>query len=348
MKKIRIGIIGYGNVGRAMVELLDIKHELLKKEGLDVSLTSIITKNGAFLNPEGLNCALITGQIRAGIPIQEMAHVIKGFEPGLNLQVLVENKAFDVLAEFTGTNRTTGEPGLGHIKTALKNDIHVITGNKGPFLVAWDELFNLARERCLLLGIGCTTGGALPTILNGRDSMAGSDVTLIEGVLNGTTNFILSRMEELGVSFEVALKEAQSLGIAEANPESDVGGWDTAAKLFILCKIVMGGSLTPDDISVTGIKDVTADEVSRAMNDGGRIRLIGKAFKKDGAVCASVSPQVVKGTHPFYFLSAQNKAVRYVSDTLGELMVSGGASGPLPAAASALRDLVNARRSGLI
>ena len=163
--------------------------------------------------------------------------------------------------------------------------------------------------------------------------MAGSDVTLIEGVLNGTTNFILSRMEELGVSFEVALKEAQSLGIAEANPESDVGGWDTAAKLFILCKIVMGGSLTPDDISVTGIKDVTADEVSRAMNDGGRIRLIGKAFKKDGAVCASVSPQVVKGTHPFYFLSAQNKAVRYVSDTLGELMVSGGASGPLPAAA---------------
>lgn len=343
MKRFNVGIVGYGNLGKAVVRLLDMKKEALRAEGLDLQLTCILDQGGGMYSASGLDCV----QLMEHATHSRTLEGLPGFDPSLNFKQVVEGRLIDILVEFTFTNKETGEPGLTHIREALKNGIHVTTGNKGPILVAWEELSALAKERGLLLGVSCTTGGALPTIINGREVMAGSEVELVEGVLNGTTNFILSRMES-GATYQEALLEAQKAGIAETNPSMDVEGWDTAVKLLILAKVVMNGKLGLKDVSVKGIQHLTPEDVQKARQDGRKIKLIGKAWRENGNVRASVAPEAVDEEHPFYFVSAKNKGVRYVSDTLGDLFVAGGASGPLPAAAAALRDVVNAWRTGLL
>jgi homoserine dehydrogenase len=271
-----------------------------------------------------------------------------GFDKTLTFEKMVRERLIDILVEFTPTNKETGEPGLTHIREALKNGLHVTTGNKGPVLVAWEELSRTAREKGLLLGIGCTTGGALPSVVAGLDALAGSQVSLTEGVLNGTTNFILSRMEAGALDYQSALREAQEAGIAEADPTMDVEGWDTAVKLVILANVVMNGRLSLNDVSVEGITRVSSREVQEGKNAGYRVKLVGRAWREKGEVRGSVAPERVDASHPFYAVSAKDKCVRYVSDTLGDLFISGGASGPLPAAASAMRDVLRAWRTGLL
>jgi len=334
--------VGYGNLGRATARLLAQKQEHWKVgEGLDLILTCALDLNGGLVNAGGLDCRALAAHGKASL------ESLPGFDAELSFKKMIDERFVDVIAGFTPTNKETGEPGCSHIRYALERNIHVTTSDKGPILVAWGELSQLARERGLLLGVGCTTGGALPTVIAGRDAMAGADVSTIEGVLNGTTNYILSRMES-GLSYEEALKEAQAAGIAEPNPSMDVDGWDTAVKLVILCKVVMDGKVDLKDVPVKGISGLTAEEIKTELAAGRRIKLIGRAWREGGEVRASVAPESVEAAHPFYSVSAKDKCVRYVSDTLGDLFVSGGASGPIPAAASALRDVLNAWRTGLL
>ena len=341
-KPFRLGIVGYGNLGRAAVRLLAQKLERWRiTEGLSLTLTCVLGKNGGLADADGLNCEELAAYGSARLDS------FPGFDSQFSFKKMIDNRLVDVIAEFTPTDRKTGEPGLSHIRDALKCGIHVTTANKGPILVAWEELSQLAHEQGLLLGVGCTTGGALPSVIAGRDAMAGSDISMIWGILNGTTNYILNRMES-GLNYNEALKEAQSVGIAEADPSMDVEGWDTAVKLVILAKIVMDGKIDLKDASVKGISNLTAEETETALAAGHRIKLIGRAFREGGEVRASVAPESVDAIHPFYSVSAKDKCVRYVSDTLGDLFVSGGASGPIPAAASALRDVLLAWRSGLL
>jgi len=341
-KQIRLGIVGYGNLGKASVKLLAQKQEHWKAtEGLDLVLTCVLDLNGGLINPGGLDCKALAAH--GNVALDSLPE----FSSELNFKKMIDERLVDVITQFTPTNKDTGEPGLSQIRYALSHDIHVATSDKGPVLVAWPELSQLARERNLLLGVGCTTGGALPTVIAGRDAMAGADVSTIEGVLNGTTNYILNRMEN-GLSYEEALKEAQAAGIAEPNPSMDVDGWDTAVKLVILCKVVMEGKIDLKDVPVKGISSLTVDDVKGALAEGRRIKLVGKAWREGGEVRASVAPERVEAVHPFYSVSAKEKCVRYTSDTLGDLFVSGGASGTIPAAASALRDVLLAWRRGLL
>ena len=338
----RLGIVGYGNLGRAAVRLLAQKLERWRAaEGLGLTLTCVLDQNGGLADADGLDCEALAEHGTASLDS------FPGFDAEFSFKKMTDDRLVDVIAEFTPTDKETGEPGLSHIRGALERGIHVTTSNKGPILVAWPELSSLARERALLLGVSCTTGGALPSVIAGRDAMAGADVSMIEGVLNGTTNYILSRMEN-GLEYKEALKEAQSAGIAETNPDMDVEGWDTAVKLVILSKVVMNGEIGLEDVPVKGISGLTAEEIKTALSAGRRIKLIGRAWREDGEVRASVAPESVDASHPFYSVSAKDKCVRYVSDTLGDLFVSGGASGPLPAAASALRDVLLAWRAGLL
>lgn len=340
---LRIGIVGCGNLGKATLRLLEKKKDIWLSEGLHLSLTCVLDVNGGVADKNGLDCGALAAHMESGQKFEKFP----GFDTALNFGKVLEERLIDVLVELTPTNKDTGEPGLTYIRKALENGVHVATSNKGPIMVAWEELSELARARKLLLGIGCTTGGALPSVIAGREAMAGADVSQTEGILNGTTNFILSRMES-GLAYEEALKEAQAAGIAETDPSMDVEGWDTAVKLLILAKVVMGGSLSLKDISVTGITHVTPEEIRQARDAGDRIKLVGRAWREGGQVRASVAPERVAAGHPFHSVSQKDKCVRYVSDTLGDLFVSGGASGPGPAAASALRDILNAWRTGLL
>ena len=342
VKQFRLGIVGYGNLGRATVRLLAQKQEHWKAtEGLDLILTCVLGRNGGLTDAGGLDCGALAAHGKTSL------NSFQGFNAELSFKKMIDERLVDIIAEFTPTNKEAGEPGLSHIRYALSQNIHVTTANKGPILVAWDELSRQANERSLLLGVGCTTGGALPSVIAGRDAMAGADVSTIEGVLNGTTNYILSRMEN-GLNYDEALKEAQAAGIAEPNPSMDVDGWDTAVKLVILSKVVMNGKIGLKDMSVKGISGLTAKEIETALAAGRRIKLVGRAWREGSRVCASVAPENVDTAHPFYSVSAKNKCIRYVSDTLGDLFVSGGASGPIPAAASALRDVLLAWRAGLL
>ena len=235
--------------------------------------------------------------------------------------------------------------------TEKEKDITKFSGGSAEITVAdmvsdlaYHKLAALAKSCGVQLGIGCTTGGALPSVNAGMIDMAGSSISSIEGVLNGTTNFILKYMEDHHCEYEQALKIAQECGIAETNPTLDVEGWDTAGKLLILTNVLMGEEKTLADIKVSGITSLTAADIESAAAAGLKYKLVGKTVNKDGQLQMSVGLERLPAEHLLYSVEGKNKAVRYVSDTLGELAVIGGASGVIPAAASILRDIVNIHR----
>lgn len=335
----RIGLIGYGGVGRAFVELLHNKRKELAADGLDISLNYVINSRGGVYNKVGIDLGDFLEFSRRGDILS-----YDGGGKEIDFSKITENRDIDLLVETTPTNKETGEPGLSHISNALDMGIHVVTANKGPILLGYKKLKEKALKGGVQLGIGCTTGGALPTINGGIMDMAGSKILSIEGVLNGTTNFILKEMEDNGVTYMDALKKAQAMGIAETNPSLDVEGWDTAIKLLILTNVIMEQDKKLNEVNIEGITKITPEEIAEALRDGERYKLIGKAVLKDGEVEMMVKLERLSSGHPLYGVDGKNKAVRYTSDTLGDLTLIGGASGTIPAAAAIIRDIVNIHR----
>ena len=337
----RLAFIGYGGVGKALARLLCDKRNTLLTEDLDCKVNYIISGSGGVYNPQGINLEEL-------VDYTEKSHSITGYAGGyskdISFNTILNNKDVDMVIEMTPTNILDGEPGMTHVKKSLEGGFHVVTANKGPILLAYKKLKDIAVENNVQLGIGCTTGGALPSINGGIIDMAGSEITSIEGVLNGTTNFILDEMETNGVEYNEALEKAQSLGIAETDPTLDVEGWDTAAKLLILTNALMNEEKTIADTSVKGITSIKAADIKIAISEGKRYKLVGRAIKEGSNLSLSVGLEKVSQDNNLYGVVGKNKAVRYKSDTLGDLTIIGGASGVTPAAASILRDIVNIYR----
>ncbi len=337
----RIAIIGFGHVGRAFGQLLVDKKPFLEREGIDARVIYIIDLGGGIYQQDGIAHRELLEICKA--KTQPFLYP-RGGSKGVTFGSLLKKRDVDVVVEMTPTNKETGEPGMTHIKESLARGIHVVTSNKGPILLAYKKLNDLAHANNVQLGIGCTCGGALPTINGGIIDMAGSTITSIEGVLNGTTNFIITQMETNKVSYQEALAEAQALGIAETDPTLDVEGWDSASKLLILTNVLMKEDKNLEDISVSGITGLTQEDVNQAKREGKKYRLIGRTLLINGALSMSVTLEKVSPGHPFYNLEGANKAVRYISDTLGDLTMMGGASDVRSAAASILRDCINIHR----
>ncbi|KAB3530325.1 homoserine dehydrogenase [Alkaliphilus serpentinus] len=335
----RIAIIGYGGVGRALVELLVNKKEELKEIGLQVIY--VIGSKGGIYNPEGIDLASLVEFSRDERDITKYPN---GASAEVTFHKILENKDVDLVIELTPTNKETGEPGMTHIIKSLEKGFHVATANKGPILLNYKKLREIAIENNVQLCIGCTSGGALPTINGGIMDMAGSNVLSIEGVLNGTTNYIIKEMEDGHVSYDEALKKAQQMGIAETDPSLDVEGWDTASKLLIITNVIMKEEKTLKDISVAGITQLTKEDIIKAKEEGKKFKLVGRSIRKDHTLEMSVKLEKLEKDHPLYGVDGKNKGVRYTSDTLGDLTMIGGASGVTPAAASILRDLINIHR----
>lgn len=336
----RIAVIGYGGVGKALIRLLAQKKASLAREGLDVQVNYVVDYYGGIYQPDGIDLEDLARFSQEEKDITKY----KGGDAAITVDSIAENGDTDLTVIMTPTNKETGQPGLGYIQKLLAAGIHVVTSDKGPVMLAYKELRQLARENGVQLGIGCTTGGALPTVNGGIMDMAGADILSIEGVLNGTTNFILKEMEDNGVSYEEALQKARDLGIAETNPSLDVEGWDTATKLLILTNVHMGLDKKLSDVKVDGITKLTSQEMSQAKAEGKKYKLIGRTVLTDGGCEMSVGLEKVDDSHPLYGVEGRNKAVLYTSDTLGDLTIIGGASGVTPAAASVLRDIVNIHR----
>ncbi|NMA48181.1 MAG: homoserine dehydrogenase [Tissierellia bacterium] len=337
----RIAVIGYGGVGRTFVELLQSKRLELLNDGLDIQLNYIIGRIGGVYSPDGID---IKDFIEFSKGNKDFSFYLNGGSKALAFKDILENKDVDLVVEATPTNLKDGEPGTTHLTESLRAGFNVVTANKGPIVLHYKELKEIAIKNNVQLGIGCTTGGALSSINAGIFDMAGANIEAIEGVLNGTTNYIINLMETEKIEYDKALKRAQELGIAETEPKLDVEGIDTATKLLILTNVLLNKDYKLEDIEIEGITDLKQSDIDKVLNEGKKYKLIGRAIKNGDNVEMNVKLESIGVDNPFYTVDGKNKAVRYISDTLGDLTIIGGASGLRPAAASILRDIINIHR----
>lgn len=335
---LRLILIGFGNVGQGVAELLTEKATLLREDhGLDVRVVGIADLLlGSLHNPEGLDLVDALSRVRSG---KKLGHGTDGFA-GDALSLLDAADA-EMMVEATYTDILTAEPATTHIRTALERGLHVTTTNKGPIALHLRELTQLARERGVQLLYEGTVMSGTPVLNLIRETLAGAEISSIQGILNGTTNYMLTRMEA-GLDYETALAEAQQLGYAEAVPEADVLGWDALAKVTILATAVFGADCRPDDFPCRGIDRIDAESLAAAEARGQRIKLIGKVWREDGRVRAEVGPEAIDRNHPLAGVGGATNALTIATDTLGEITIVGPGAGRRETGYSVLVDIIRA------
>jgi len=335
---VRIVVCGLGRVGQAFVNLLIQKSkDLQKRYDLNLKVVAAVDIGGAALSPTGLPLEGLMTHLKKGGKVEDMP----GFgKKGLSGKDALSSIPADLLVETTPTNIKDGEPGMTHLQTALAHGKHVVTAAKGPLVLRYKELKDLADKSKVKLMISAATAAALPTLDVGLTCLAGTEVLNAEGILNGTTNYILTRMYEEGTPYQDALAEAQKMGVAEPDPSLDVEGRDTANKILLIANEVLQAGLSLKDIPVEGITRVTPEDIQKAKREGKVIKLIGKAEKKNGKVVASVAPMALPLDHPLATVRGTEKAISYLTDTMDRVTVSGGKSNPVGAAAAVLKDII--------
>jgi homoserine dehydrogenase len=334
-KRVPLVLAGFGNVGKAFYGLIREKHEYLRNHyGVDLRLKAVLKSDGGLFFGSGLGKGKRPDI--ATWPISASPH----WNPGLTAEAVLKRTRPGVFVECTPSNIQTGEPGFGHIRAALEAGWHVVTANKGPLVVDFKSLRDLARRNHVFLKYSAATAAALPTLDVAMYSLAGAEIQVIEGILNGTSNYVLTRIGE-GVDYAEALREAQDKGIAEHNPELDVKGWDTAVKLLLIANSVLGLDLTLKDIQVEGITQLAPELLERARQDGKAVKLIGRMTPSAGRWKAEVSPEIIDRSHPLFGVNGANKGITFITDTLGSITVTGGKSDPRGAAAALLKDIIH-------
>lgn len=333
----RILFIGFGTVGQGLAELLIEKEDLLSQlYDMEVEVVGIADSlKGFAYDPDGLDLRAALDMVRSETPLSALS------TPSFSGDALemIQTAAADVMLEATYTDIKTGEPATSHIRQALNSGMHVATTNKGPVALHYRELADLAHENGVRFLFEGTVMSGTPVLNFVRETLAGSEISEIKGILNGTTNYILSRMES-GLSYEEALKKAQELGYAEAVPDADVLGWDALAKVTILAKVVFGAEGNPFDYPCEGITKISANAIAEAGDRGKRFKLIGRVWRKGSVVKAEVAPREVELIHPLAGVMGASNALTFVSDTLGEVTVVGPGAGRRETGFSLLNDII--------
>lgn len=329
----RIILVGLGALGQGLLtHLTDRQQDLLDRYGLRIKIVAALDTSGAAVHPAGIDPSVLLKGKRSP---ERLASLQPWFRPGRRALEIIHTIDADTVVEVTPTNIIDGEPSLSHIRGALKAGRHVVTANKGPIVLAMAHLTALAEEHGALLRFSGTVGGGTPMLDLARLGLRGDRVTEIAGILNGTTNYILTRMGE-GLEFGDALKEAQTLGYAEANPKYDVEGTDAAIKLTILANWVMGAKLHVTDVAARGIQQVTHADVERARGQGKVVKLVARY---DGQR-ARVEPELLPVSDPLNVSGAMN-AVTYTAADVGRVTLIGKGAGGPETASALLRDLID-------
>jgi len=333
----RLLFVGFGTVAQGLSELLIEKREELKDHyGLDWKVTGIVDMlKGSAHNPDGLDLDEIMTMVADGRSISDYPN------GGCDWDALkmIEQAEADAMLEVTYTDIKTGQPATDHIRAALARGMHVTTTNKGPLALFSNELVDLAAAKGAQFLYEGTVMAGTPLLNLIRETLAGSAISEMKGILNGTTNYILSQMEA-GMDYGAALKQAQELGYAEAVPDADVLGWDALAKVTILANVVFGASLSPDDSPCTGITEISPNEIAAAAADCKRYKLIGRVWRDGDAVRASVAPQLVNLDHPLAGVGGATNAMTITTDTLGDVTIVGPGAGRRETGFSLLIDLI--------
>jgi homoserine dehydrogenase len=333
----RILVAGFGRVGRAAATAITRDRQRLRERyGLDLELAGVVTSRVAWIpDPDALAHELAGALNGDGVMRLPGRH-----EPWTVVEAISELGAH-VLVEATSGSIETGEPGISHVRAALGGDMHVVAASKGAFVRHWPEVRALADERDRQVRLGAAAGAALPTLELARTGLAGARIESVDAILNGTTNYILSKMSEHGSTFEESLRDAQAIGAAEPDPSTDVAGIDTACKLVIVANVALGAGLTLDDVATTGIDGLDPSDLERAAARGRTIRLLGSLRRVGSGWRALVEPTPLRSTHPLANVGGLDKGITYVTDTMDRVTVIGGSSSPTGAAAAILRDIVN-------
>lgn len=339
MRTYRLILSGLGNVGRNFLELIPAQADVLaRRYDLKLTVVAAADSGGAAIDPAGLDVPALIAAKRARGSVAGLDTVGR---PGMSAGDLARQVDADALLELTLTNLRDGMPGLDVIRAALGRGLSVVSANKGPLVLAYDELVALAdHPGGSRLRFSACVGGYLPTVNIGRRDLAGARIERIEAVLNGTTQGIL-RMMEAGTGYADALAEMQRRGLAEADPTLDVEGWDAANKVVILANAVLRRPTKLADVEILGIARLTAGDLREASARGARIVLLCLAEQVDGDYRLSVRPTALPLDHPLARMGGDEMGIVYSTDIGGRTSATTLERGPRPTAAAMLRDLID-------
>ena len=341
----KLVFIGFGNVAKSLVHLLERKRGLLEsKYGITYSITGIATgRHGFAVNPNGLDIHKVLDLIENK---QSIAPLTDSQFPIPDSLAVIQHSQADFMFENSPVNYATGQPAMDHVKAALNAGMHVSTANKGTVVHGYRELSALAKSKGKLFRFESTVQGGTPLFATFREAFPAAELLGFKGIINATTNLILSRMED-GETFDQAVKYCQSIGIAETDPSGDVDGWDASIKVAALVTVLMDTPFTPQQFERTGIREVTPAMVKQARSEGKRWKLVASAEREGESIRARVAPELVEASSPLYGMMGSSTGLTFRTDVLLDYSVTvserpGMKGGPDETAYGLLADFINA------
>lgn len=333
MQTVRLAIIGFGNVGQGLTQILNERAgAYAEKFGLRFIIVAVNDLvRGCAYHPEGLDgSALLQAKDFSNLP---------GGKDGWDALSTITRSNADVVVELSFTNLQTGQPAISHVRAAFESGKHLVTSNKGPVALQYAELKALADSHNVQFGVEGTVMSGTPSLHLGMELLAGAGITRVQGILNGTTNYILTQMEN-GASYAEALADAQARGYAEADPTGDVEGFDAAGKVAILSALLMDAPIKMEQVDRTGISGINSQMVAEAKAANQRWKLIGTLEKHESGITASVKPLRLPLEHPLASVNGATNAITYTTDLLGEVTLIGPGAGRLATGYAIISDLL--------
>jgi homoserine dehydrogenase len=333
----RIILIGFGVVCQSFARLLLPREaELIKDYGFHPRIVAIVDRGGAVINSKGLDLekVLLTKAEQSSVAVNP-----ENGELGMLPLEVIESVEAEAVVEATSTNIKDGEPALSHIKAAFRAGKHVVTTNKGPLALAMPALTELADYNKVCFRFSGTVGAGTPILSLAEKCLLGYSIISIRGILNGTTNYILTEMDEKHISFRESLENAQKRGYAEADPSIDIDGFDSACKLVIMANWIMNKKVTLKNVSIKGIRNITVQDLEKAASKRCTIKLIGSI--QNGL---KVAPTEISRYDPLFVRGVLN-AVTFLSEFAGEETIIGRGAGGMETASAILRDLLDIKHN---
>ena len=340
--ELRIALIGFGVVGQGFVRILAQQEDWLKDQGLDVKLVAVSDiQKGSVYNPEGLHLDTLLNLMLKEKTITGYPDGTTGFD---GAKTISESNA-NLIVEASWSNLETGEPALSYAKKAIEMGKHIVLTNKGPPVLALSELKKLAHQNSVELRYEGTVLSGTPAINLGQLNLSQSGLRGFRGILNGTSNFILTLMEE-GQDYESALKRAQEEGYAEADPTADVDGHDAQGKVVILANSLLNADIRLSDVHCEGIRGMSMEDIDSARKEGKRWKLIAGAERNDdGTILASVKPEKLPLNHPLASVMGASNSITFTTEYLGDVTITGPGAGAFPTGYAIFTDILDIIRS---
>ncbi|WP_312650735.1 homoserine dehydrogenase [Aminipila sp.] len=318
MKTLKLGLLGFGNAGRAFAKILeDKKQEIMDSFGYNIIVTGITTgSRGNLYNADGIDLK------KAWCELEGQGHFNKAGSDysQMTSMELVENGEYDVIVEMTPLDIFTGQPATDHLRKAMGRGKHAVTANKGPIAWYYNDLKKLADKMDVQFYYETTVMDGTPIFNLKDETLKFCKVTEINGILNTTTNYVLEELAK-GKAYDAVIAEGKKIGFVEADPSMDIEGWDAAAKVTALLNVLMEAGITPRDVDRTGIENITIEDIEKANEQGKIIKLLCKGTLENGQVVASVKPTLVEQGSLMSVIDGTSSVVQITTDLMGKLTI---------------------------